>query len=295
MPGLTLLVDASSLIYRSHFALRDAVRAPDGVTSVAGAYGFLSMLARLVGDLRPAQLGCCLDHDWRPQWRVDLVPEYKLHRVGADDETDDAVDRQIEIVVRLLRLARIAAVGSSDCEAEDVIATIARRIRGPVAVVSGDRDLFQMVRDPDRWVLYPKRGVSDLVHVDESYIRERYGIDGRRYADFAVLRGDPSDGLPGVPGIGEKTAAQLVSKFGSLDEIVRASHGATSGPLAKVAASGDYVERAVEVVRLKDDCGDVGEPDLSLGAAPSRTVAKAARDYGLSGPVDRLLEAVTKR
>jgi 5'-3' exonuclease len=293
MPGLTLLVDGPSLIYRSHFAMRDSVRAPDG-SPVAAAYGFLNMLARLIGDLRPAQLACCLDADWRPRWRVDLVESYKTHRVAADNETDDTIDAQTEIIVRILRLARIAVAQSEECEAEDVIATIARGIRSKVAVVSGDRDLFQMVRDPDVWVLYPKRGVSDLVRVDEGYIREKYGIDGRRYGDFAVLRGDPSDGLPGVPGIGEKTASLLIAKHGSLDNVVAASAGATSGPLAKVAANTDYVKRAVEVVRLKSDCA-AGEVDLSLGGEPSRTLPKAARDYGLEGPVKRLVDAISSR
>jgi 5'-3' exonuclease len=293
MPRLTLLVDASSLIYRSHFALRDAVAAPDG-TPVSGAYGFLSMLGRLIGEFKPAQLACCLDADWRPQWRVDLLPAYKLHRVAEEGAEVDPVEAQIELVVRLLNLARIPAVGSPDCEAEDVIATLAKRIKGPIAVVSGDRDLFQMVRDPNVWVLYPKRGVSDLVHVDEAYIRERYGIGGRDYGDFAVLRGDPSDGLPGVPGIGEKTASQLVAKYGSLEQIVKASAGAKSGPLAKVAANADYVERATEVVRLKGDC-TVPEVDLSLGAKPSPSLAKVSKELGLSGPVKRLLEAISKR
>jgi len=291
MPGLTLLIDSSSLIYRSHFALPDSIRAPDG-TIVSAAYGFLSMLERLVADLRPSHLACCLDEDWRPDWRVALVPEYKSHRVAlAEEQIDEWVEPQTDIVLRILKLARVAAVGSPGCEAEDVIATLARDIHGDIAVVSGDRDLFQMVRDPNVWVLYPRRGVSDLVRVDEAEIRRRYGIDGRRYADFAVLRGDPSDGLPGVPGIGEKTASMLVAKYGTLEEIVRASEGARAGPLAKVAANADYVKRAEKVVRLKADC-HVGDHDLTVGRSPGSTLKKVARDYGLSGPVERLVTAL---
>ena len=293
MPGLTLLVDSSSLIYRAYFALPDSIKAPDG-TVVNAAYGFLSMLERLVSDLKPTRLACCLDAEWRPEWRVDLLPEYKTHRVAlAAEQIDDWVEPQTEIVLRVLKLARVAAVGAPGCEAEDVIATLARRERGNVAVVSGDRDLFQMVRDPRVWVLYPKRGVSDLVRVDEAEIRRRYGIAGDRYLDFAVLRGDPSDGLPGVPGIGEKTASLLVVKHGSLEEIVRASAGARSGPLAKVAAHVEYIERAEKVVRLKGDCR-VGEPDLTVGRPPSPSLKKVARDYGLSGPVDRLVAALQR-
>lgn len=289
--SLTLLVDAPSLIWRAYYALPDSIRAADG-TPVHAAYGFLSMLGRLIADLRPSAVACALDGDWRPQWRVDLVESYKIQRVAvmADEPADD-VDRQTQLIVRLLRLARIAAVGSPHCEAEDVIATLLKRVRGRVAIVSGDRDLFQLVRDPDVFVLHPKRGVSDLVRVDEAEIRARYGIDGRRYADFAVLRGDPSDGLPGVPGIGAKTATLLIAKYGSLENVLRAAEGARSGPLHKVAAAADYVARAADVVRMKGDC-TIGDPDLSLGRPASRQLRPVAKAYRLDGAVDRLLEAI---
>ena len=293
MPGLTLLVDSSSLIYRSYFALPDSIRARDG-TVVNAVYGFVSMLERLVTDLRPTRLACCLDADWRPEWRVELLPEYKSHRVAlAEEQIEEWVEPQTDIVLRILKLARVAAVGAPDHEAEDVIATLAKRARGNVAVVSGDRDLFQLVHDPNVWVLYPKRGVSDLLRVDEAEIRKRYGIDGRHYHDFAVLRGDPSDGLPGVPGIGEKTATLLVAKYGDLPGILKAAEGARSGPLAKVAANADYVRRASEVVRLKADA-DVGDPDLTVGGTPSPSLKKVARDYGVNGPVDRLVAALER-
>ncbi len=292
--GPTLLIDGPSLIWRAFYALPDSIKAPDG-SPVHAAYGFLSMLARLVADLRPSRLGVALDGDWRPQWRVDLVAEYKQERVAImDDEPADDVDRQTELIVRLLRMARIAVVSSPRCEAEDVIATLLGPIRGKVAIVSGDRDLFQLVRDPDVVVLYPKRGVSDLVRVDEAEIRSRYGIDGRRYADFAVLRGDPSDGLPGVPGIGEKTAALLISKHGSLEGVLKAAEGAKSGPLYKVAVAADYVKRADQVVRMSADCR-IGEPDLSLGRPPSRQLRAMAKKYRLDGAIDRLLEAIAQR
>jgi 5'-3' exonuclease len=293
MAGLTLLVDGPSLIYRSHFALPDSIRSSDGQV-VSAAYGFLSMLERLISDLRPTHVGVGLDGDWRPAWRVDLLPEYKAHRVATEeDPVEDTIERQTEIVVRLLGLARVKAVGSSECEAEDVLATLASRTKGKIAVVSGDRDLFQMVRDPNVWVLYPKRGVSDLAHIDEAEITKRYGIDGRSYGDFAILRGDPSDGLPGVPGIGEKSAAALINKHGTLDGVLRASGGAKSGPLAKVAANRDYVIAATKVVRLKADCR-IGEHDLALGGKPSPTLKKIALQLGLNGPVNRLLATLEK-
>ncbi|MGH2793897.1 MAG: 5'-3' exonuclease [Actinomycetota bacterium] len=289
---LTLMVDASSLIYRAYFSVPDSVKADDG-TPVNAAYGFLNMLARLIGDLKPARVACCLDADWRPQWRVDLLESYKLHRVAEDGAPEDPVEAQIPMIEDLLALAGIAAIGSPDCEAEDVIATLIKRARKrPTAIVSGDRDLFQLVEDPYVWVLYPKRGVSDLVRVDEKWIEERYGIPGRAYADFAILRGDPSDGLPGVPGIGEKTATLLIAKHGSLDGVVKAAKGATSGPLGKVAVAEEYVRRAADVVRMKGDCS-VPEIDLTLGAQPmSKKLPKLAKELRLTGPVGRLTEAL---
>ena len=285
---LTLMVDASSLIYRAYFSVPDTIRADDG-SPVNGAYGFLNMLARLIGDLKPARVACCFDADWRPQWRVDLLESYKAHRVAADGAPEDPVEAQMPMIEDILALAGIAAIGAGDCEAEDVIATlVAREKRRPTAIVSGDRDLFQLVRDPYVWVLYPKRGVSDLVRVDEGWIAEKYGIPGRAYADFAILRGDPSDGLPGVPGVGEKTATLLIAKHGSLEGVLRASKGATSGPLAKVAAAEDYVRRAAEVVKMKADCS-VPETDLTLGSQRmSKKLPALATELGLSGPVERL-------
>jgi 5'-3' exonuclease len=246
------------------------------------------MLARLIADLKPARVACCFDADWRPQWRVDLLESYKAHRVAADGAPEDPVEAQMPMIQDVLTLAGIAAIGAPDCEAEDVIATLVKRTRGPIAIVSGDRDLFQLVKDPYVWVLYPKRGVSDLVRVDEKWIEEKYGIPGRAYSDFAILRGDPSDGLPGVPGVGEKTASLLIAKHGSLAGVLRASKGATSGPLAKVAGAEDYVRRAADVVRMKGDCS-VGEVDLTLGKRPmSRRLPKLATELGLSGPIERL-------
>ena len=289
--GSTLLVDAPSLIWRSYYALPDSIRAPDG-SSINAAHGFLSMLGRLILDLRPTRVACCLDGDWRPAWRVKLVEEYKASRVAImEDEPADEVDRQTDLIVRILRLARVEVVGSARCEAEDVIATLLPQLRGPVSIVSGDRDLFQLVRDPDVVVLYPKRGVSEMWRVNETEIRSKYGIPGRAYADFAVLRGDPSDGLPGVPGIGEKSAAQLIAKYGSLEAVVAASEGARSGPLYKVAVASDYVARAAQVVRMKGDCR-VGNPDLTLGRPASKQLKSIARTYRLTNPVDRLLEAI---
>lgn len=290
--GSTLLVDVSSLAYRAFFAVPDTVRAPDG-RAVNAVHGFLSMLARLIGDLRPALAGCALDADWRPQWRVDLVPSYKTHRLAAeaDGEESEPIDEQIDLLARLLEVAGVPVVAADACEAEDVIAALARRAPGPVAIVSGDRDLFQLVDDRRGIaVLYPQRGVTDLARVDEAEIGRRYGIPGRAYADFATLRGDPSDGLPGVRGIGDKTAAALINTHGTLEAVLRAARGATSGPLAKVNAARDYLERAERIVHL-DGSAPVGRASLRLRPPAARALATARR-HGVDGPMRRLLAAI---
>src|SRR5438093_890408 len=182
-------------------------------------YGFLNMLARLVTDRRPDRLGIAVDEDWRPAFRVEALPAYKAHRVSDEPDPiapEEAFGREV------LEALGVAVVGAEGFEAEDVIATLAARAREPVEIVSGDRDLFALVRDPDVRVLYPLVGVTKLLQVDEAEITRRYGIPGRAYGDFALLRGDPSDGLPGVPGIGEKTAARLIAAHGSLANVLAA-------------------------------------------------------------------------
>lgn len=295
MSALTLLVDSSSLIYRAYYAVPDTIRAPDG-TKVNGAYGFINMLARLITDLRPTRLACAWDDDWRPEWRVELIESYKSHRVATEEAPADAsIDEQHDIVAEILGLAGIAILGAKGWEAEDIIGTLCARIRGPIAIVSGDRDLFQLVRDPDRWILYPKRGVSDLVKIDEAEIAARYGIPGRAYADFAILRGDPSDGLPGVAGIGEKTATALIAKYGTLEKVVAASRGATTGPLAKVAKATDYIARASKVVRITADA-PVADPNITLPLhEPDPTLPERCEALALKGAADRLLTAIQER
>jgi len=298
---LTLLVDASSLLYRAYFSTPDSVRAPDG-TSINAAHGFLGMLARLVADHDPARLACAVDEDWRPAWRVGLVPEYKAARVASvapaqQVAADDEVGRQSVYVFKLLEGLGVAVVGFEACEAEDVIGTLAEREAARpgtrVAIVSGDRDLYQLVRDPEIYVLYPVKGVTEMLRIDEAEVTRRYGIPGRAYADFAVLRGDPSDGLPGVKGIGEKTAASLVKTYGSLDDIVAAAReGAGAGALSRVAAHLDYVARARKVVAIPRD---LPLPDVDLDRPrkpPIPEVTALAEALGLSGAVGRLSAAL---
>jgi 5'-3' exonuclease len=293
--SLTLLVDTSSLAYRALFSNPDSITTPRGVP-INATFGFLGMLARLVRDHDPAYLACATDEDWRPEWRVELLPDYKSERAlpgSAQEQAEVRLEPQMPILFDLLEACGVPVVGRDDYEAEDVIGSLAARAPGPVAIVSGDRDLFQLVRDPDVWVLYPRRGVSDLAIVNEAYIEERYGIPGRAYLDYAVLRGDPSDGLPGVRGIGEKTASALLASHGSLEKIVAAARASSAGgPLGKVARELDYVQRAVQVVTIPTD---LPLPDVDL-QRPRPTLdeglERLARSYGLLGPVRRLVGAL---
>lgn len=253
------------------------------------AHGFLNMLARLVLDRKPSSLACAIDEDWRPSWRVDLIPSYKTHRLDLPETPE--LDEQMPVLFKLLQMAGLAVVGAPGYEAEDVIGVLAPRCPGRVEIVSGDRDLFQLVRDDRVVVLYPKRGVSDLIRVDEDYIREKYGIPGKAYGDFALLRGDSSDGLPGVAGIGEKTAAALVAKHGSVEKVIEAALTTeNSSALAKVRASIDYLDRAARVVFISTEA-PVGDVDLVVGE-PAPGLIDEAQKHGLGNAMNRLAGAL---
>jgi 5'-3' exonuclease len=293
--GLTLLVDSASLIYRALFSVPDTVRAPDG-TLVNAAYGFLGMLESLVAQHDPDFICCAADDDWRPEWRVELIDTYKTHRAepgSAQEQAEDLLAPQTPVIFEILAGCGIPVVGHPGYEAEDVIGTLAERAPGRVAIVSGDRDLFQLVRDPDIVVLYPRRGVSQVDVVDETYIETKYQIPGRAYRDFALLRGDPSDGLPGVRGVGEKLAAALLARYGSLDGILEAARGSDQGiALSKVRRDLDYVERALKVVTIPTDL-PIPEVDLTRPRRePDAAVVSLAERYGLGGALRRLATAL---
>ena len=279
---MLMLVDYSSLLFRAFHTIPESVPAH-------AVHGFLNMLARLITDRRPDRLGIAVDEDWRPAFRVDALPSYKAHRVSDEPDPiapDEALGREV------LEALGIAVAGAEGFEAEDVIATLAAHAREPVEVVSGDRDLFALVRDPDLRVLYPLTGVSKLLEVDEAEITRRYGIPGRAYGDFALLRGDPSDGLPGAAGIGEKTAARLIAEHGSLASVL-AARTLPPAVARRLEAAQTYLAAARRVV---PPVADVPLPplDLSLPKAPAhpRRLARLAREHELAGPVGRVEKAV---
>lgn len=251
-----------------------------------GVWGILGMLARVIADRKPQRLALAVDDDWRPAFRVDVLSMYKSQRVS---DVPDPVTPQEEYGREVLRAVGFAVLGSPGFEAEDVIATLAEREAGPIEILSGDRDLFDLVRDPDVKVLYPLKGVSVLEEVTESWITSKYGIPGRRYGDFALLRGDPSDGLPGVAGIGEKTAARLIREHGSLDGLL-AARNLAPGVRTKLMAAEDYLARARQVVL---PVRDVPLPpcSLALPSAPAdvEKLVEASEEHRLKGALNRLL------
>ena len=210
MPCEWLLIDGSSLIFRAYYGALASARVSRTDGNAVG--GFLDRLARLVADRRPRRLAIAEDWAWRPQWRVDLITEYKAHRVS--EPVPPGLVTHLPVITQLLEHIGIDVVGVADYEAEDVIATLTRLAAGAVEIASGDRDLFALVEDPRVRVLYPER--SGLAVIDETEITRRYAIPGRRYADFAILRGDPSDGLPGLKGVGAVTAAAMIRRHGDI-------------------------------------------------------------------------------
>lgn len=310
-----LILDTASLYFRAFFGLPDSLRSPDG-RPVNAVRGLLDFIARLTEEYRPTHLACCWDNDWRPAWRVQLLPSYKAHRVAepsgsgitemshsaatAVEESPDDLGVQVPMIIDSLNALGIAIVGKDGYEADDVCGTLARTSGIPSDVVTGDRDLFQLVDDGrEIRVLYTARGVGKHDRVDDAWIQNRFGVPAAGYRDFATLKGDPSDGLPGVAGVGEKTAASLITKYGSIEGILAAASTPDSaiaaGVRAKLAAAIDYLAVAPDVVGVVDDL-DLGITldDLVLpgGPADPDRFAELTDTLGLGGSADRIHAAL---
>lgn len=294
-----MLLDTASLYFRAFFGVPDR-RTSAQAPPTNAASGLLDMTARLIREHRPGALVACWDADWRPQWRVDLISTYKEHRVATGDEEQvpDALQEQIPLIEALLVGLGIPPVGVPDYEADDVIATYAATSRVPVDVVTGDRDLFQLVDDavPVR-ILYTARGIAKLQFVDSAFVAEKYGVAPEQYADMATLRGDTSDGLPGVAGIGEKTAASLLRTYGDLAAVRAAAEDPASSMSPRLRGSlkqaGEYLDHAPAVVRVVRDLGvptapsSLPEPDLPLLDA-------IGEEFGIANSVSRILQALAQ-
>ncbi|MFE7675429.1 5'-3' exonuclease H3TH domain-containing protein [Streptomyces albidoflavus] len=296
-----MLLDTASLYFRAYFGVPDTVRAPDG-TPVNAVRGLLDFIARLVQDHRPDTLVACMDADWRPAWRVELIPTYKAHRVAEEtpegpdvEETPDTLSPQVPVIEAVLDALGIARAEAAGYEADDVIGTLATAAKGPVDIVTGDRDLYQLVDDARGVrVLYPLKGVGTLQPTDEELLREKYGVDGAGYAELALLRGDPSDGLPGVPGVGEKTAAKLLAAYGDVAQIIAAAEDprskVTPAQRKRLLEARPYLAVAPKVVRVATDV-ELAPFDPALPSTPRdpEALAALAERWNLGGSLERLL------
>jgi 5'-3' exonuclease len=294
-----LLIDSASLWYRAYYGMPDTMVAPDG-TPVNAIRGFLDMTARLVTQYKPTRIVACLEGDWRPTWRTDIFPGYKANRVDEAGEEDepDTLAPQIPLLLDLLDLFGLPMVGVDNYEADDLIATYSKSEKGPIHIVTGDRDLFQLVDDARKVkVIYLAKGFSQQEVVDLAWIKQKYGIPGERYALFAMIRGDASDGLPGVKGIGEKGAAIIANSFATIEESLAAALNDDERltPLLRkrLIEGSDYIKIAPTLVHCALDV-PVPTMEIALPKAPlDLSEIYAFKDqYGLGASVDRLIAAL---
>ncbi|HYU63349.1 MAG TPA: 5'-3' exonuclease H3TH domain-containing protein [Verrucomicrobiae bacterium] len=275
-----LLVDGSSMFFRAFYAIPQTMRGPDG-TLVNAVRGTLDTLSRYVTDRKPRHLAFTTDEDWRPEWRVELIPGYKQQRTA--EPIPPALIPQVPIILAALIAVGVDVVGLEDYEAEDIVASLAAKVRKPIEIASGDRDLFSQVHGRDIIVLYPQKG--GVAEVDEAEVAKRYSIPGRAYADYAMLRGDPSDGLPGIAGVGDKRAAELVTRYGSVGAMLKA------GVFRN--ANADYLEKAIKVVPPVRDL-PIEVPRGRRDSYPDEPeiVEELGKRYGIPNNLDRLVKAL---
>jgi 5'-3' exonuclease len=309
-----MLLDSASMYFRAFYGVPESITAPDG-TPVNAVRGFTDMVARLVAEHRPSRLVACLDLDWRPAFRVRALPTYKAHRVpgepetapvGVPEEVPDTLAPQVPVLLEVLAAFGIATGGAEGFEADDVIGTLAARERvDPVLAVSGDRDLMQIVTDgqPPVRLLYVGRGLAKAELLGPAEVAEKYGVPraraGAAYAEMAMLRGDPSDGLPGVPGIGAKTAATIVGRYDTWSDLLGAVADPTDSRMSpnvrsKLAKAGDYLAVVEPVVRVAQDADVVLDRDDTLPVEPAdgARLLELVERWGIASSVERLLQAL---
>jgi 5'-3' exonuclease len=316
-----MLLDTPTLYFRAFFGIPESITAPDGMP-VNAVRGTLDFISTLVTGYRPDRLIATFDADWRPAFRVALLPSYKAHRVvepaasgggggadggsagtgGADgpvtEEIPDTLSPQVPVLEAVLDACGLARGWAEEFEADDAIAAYAAAHDGPVDVVTGDRDLFQLVSDAAAVrVLNIARGVSKLEVMDDAALLAKYGVAGSGYAEFATLRGDPSDGLPGVAGIGDKTAAALIAQYGSLAGVLAAAADPGSGlkpaQRRRLDEAREYLAVAPDVVRVRADApAAVVESALPRQPRDPAALDELTGRYGLGSSVKRLRKAL---
>jgi len=281
-----LLLDVSSLMYRAFFALPASIADPSG-QPVNAVHGYLDMVTHLLGELRPSQVVHVYDDDWRPAPRVEAYAGYKADR----PPDPEGLLPQFAILREILASTEMAQAGAPGWEADDAIAALCARAEGGTRldIVTGDRDLLQLVRDdvPVR-VLFTTRGVKDLAYFDEAAVLAKYGVSPQRYVDFAILRGDPSDGLPGVKGVGEKTAQALVTRYPTLDALLADVAAQPPRLRASLDAHRDYLAAMRLVVPVR---GDV-EVRMEVGGRDDARLDELRERYKVNGPIRRLRAAL---
>ena len=290
----SLLLDVSSLMYRAHFAWGEGYRSPAG-RPVGALHGYLDMTRRLLVDRRPDEIVHAYDHEWRPSARTDIYPAYKGNR----PPDPEGLPEQFVMLRQVLDLVGMPQAMTRGWEAEDAIGAIcaAASAKDRIEIVSGDRDLIQLVRDPGVKLLYTVRGVSDLLELDEAAVLERYGVPADRYAEFAILRGDPSDHLPGVPGVGEKTARALIQAYGSLEDLLEdaVSDEPRPGPLKGKPALRTRLRNSVDYIAAMERLVPVNAEaplDRWSGEREDDALRELADELGVRGPVTRLRAAL---
>ena len=294
-----MLLDSASLWYRAYFGMPDTLVSPSGL-QVNAIRGYLDMTSKLINLYKPNRIVACLEGDWRPSWRVELFPDYKMNRLdeSGEEEEPDTLSPQIPILLDLLEALGFPMLGVDDYEADDLMATFAVNQPGPVRIVTGDRDLFQLVDDKrDVKVVYLAKGIANHDLVDLKWIEQKYEIPGDRYGLFAMIRGDASDGLPGIKGIGEKGAASIAKQFTNLDEVMKAATNdderLTTNIRKKLLESAEYAKIAPRLVGCATDVS-IPKMKIDLPNKPldSKKIQDMKEEFGLGTSVDRIMNAL---
>ena len=294
-----MLLDSASLWYRAYFGMPDTLVSPSGL-QVNAIRGYLDMTSKLINLYKPNRIVACLEGDWRPSWRVELFPDYKMNRLdeSGEEEEPDTLSPQIPILLDLLEALGLPMLGVDDYEADDLMATFAVNQPGPVRIVTGDRDLFQLVDDKrDVKVVYLAKGIANHDLVDLKWIEQKYEIPGDRYGLFAMIRGDASDGLPGIKGIGEKGAASIAKQFTNLDDVMKAATNdderLTTNIRKKLLESAEYAKIAPKLVGCATDVS-IPEMKIDLPNKPLDTqkIQEIKEEFGLGTSVDRIMNAL---
>ena len=294
-----MLLDSASLWYRAYFGMPDTLVSPSGL-QVNAIRGYLDMTSKLINLYKPNRIVACLEGDWRPSWRVELFPDYKMNRLdeSGEEEEPDTLSPQIPILLDLLEALGFPMLGVDDYEADDLMATFAVNQPGPIRIVTGDRDLFQLVDDKrDVKVVYLAKGIANHDLVDLKWIEQKYEIPGDRYGLFAMIRGDASDGLPGIKGIGEKGAASIAKQFTNLHEVMKAAinddERLTANIRKKLLESAEYARIAPKLVGCATDVS-IPEMKIDLPNKPldSKKIQDLKEEFGLGTSIDRIMNAL---